>query len=112
MAGKQKDLPGMEDQDRRINELHETAEEYAEIRDKRMALTVKETQAQDKLHGLMKKHKRRDYVCGLVEVHIVATEEKVKVKIHTEKELAAKAKKAEPGPAAEKDSDKSDAKEE
>jgi len=83
---KQKDLPGMEE--RKIPDLHAAAEDYAEIRDERMALTEKEVPAKANLLELMHKHGKETYKYEDVEISVVHEEETVKVKIHREKEAA------------------------
>lgn len=70
MPPKQNDLPGMTD--RKLSDLSDKAHEYAEIRDKRMALSTKEHELKQDLHGLMKRHKMKNYVFDDVEIQIVA----------------------------------------
>jgi hypothetical protein len=77
---KNKRLPGMEDPE--IEELQSAAEEYAGIRDQRMALTKKEVPRQEKLLQIMKKHGRKHYNHAGVEATLIVEKEKVKVKIH------------------------------
>lgn len=69
-----------------IRELEKLAEEYADYRDERMKLGAQEVELKDKLLGAMHKHGKKDYVHGDVEIHVVAEEEKVKVKIRKPKE--------------------------
>lgn len=76
---RQKALPGMDD--RRLNDLHETAISYAEIRDQRMGLSVQEVDAKKTLLVLMKKHKKEHYQYQGVIIDIVHEKENVKVKI-------------------------------
>jgi hypothetical protein len=72
-------LPGMED--RAIAELEALAEDYADVRDKRMSLTTKETELNDELLVMMKKYKKSEYHHGDVHCWLKSTDEKVKVKI-------------------------------
>ena len=81
---KQARLPGAEDPE--IEELVGAAEHYADVRDKRMALTEKETQAKTDVLALMKKNKRTHYKHDGIEITVVAEEETVKVKITKEGE--------------------------
>jgi hypothetical protein len=76
---RQKDLPGMTD--RKIKDLHEKAEEYADVRDQRQALTPKEVALKAELLSLMKKHKLDKYAYNGVEVERITEEETVKVRI-------------------------------
>jgi len=76
---KQGSLPGLED--RALAELEALAEQYAEIRDDRMALNEKEVELNDELLALMKKHKKTEYHHGDVHCWIKATDERVRVKI-------------------------------
>jgi hypothetical protein len=76
---KQSRLPGMEDA--AIEELESMAEHYANIRDKRIALSKNEGELQDDLLALLKKHKKTEYHHLDVHVWLVAVDEKVKVKI-------------------------------
>ena len=66
--------------DSRIVELEHAAESYAEIRDQRIALNQAESQLKTKLLGLMKKHKKRHYQRGNLEIEIIVEAEKVKVR--------------------------------
>jgi len=72
-------LPGMEDAG--IVELEKLAEEYAEVRDERMALSKREGEMQDDLLALMKKHNKTEYHHEEVHCWIKAKEERVKVRI-------------------------------
>jgi hypothetical protein len=87
---RQSTLPGMEDC--ALAELEAKAEEYADIRDRRMNLTEAETQLNEELLALMKKHKKAEYHHGELHCWVKATDEKVKVKIG---ELTPKQKKSE-----------------
>ena len=76
---KQNRLPGMEDSS--IEELESMAEHYANIRDKRIALSKNEGELQDDLLTLLKKHKKVEYHHLDVHIWLVAVDEKVRVKI-------------------------------
>ena len=67
-------------------ELDKAAECYADGRDERMAMTKREVDLQNDLLKLMHKHKKTEYICGNVEIHVVPEREKAKVKIHKEEE--------------------------
>lgn len=79
---KQGRLPEMEDPE--IEELEAKAEEYADVRDRRMALTPQEDQLKKDLLALMKKHDKKTYVHDGYDIRIVAEEETVKVRIKKE----------------------------
>jgi hypothetical protein len=81
---KQEDLPGMED--RKIAELEAAALEYAEGRDERMEMTKREVELKTKLIALMHKHGKTIYRCGDIEIEVVPEKEKIKVRVHKEKE--------------------------
>jgi len=72
-------LPEMEDPE--IEELEGLAENYAEIRDQRMALTPQEKKLKDDLHAAMKRHGKEKYVRDGIEIKIVHEQETVKVKV-------------------------------
>ncbi len=78
--GEQKDLPGMTN--RRIEDLHAKALEYAAIHDERMELSKKESDLKGELLSLMHKHKKNSYILEGVEIYIENSEETVKVKVH------------------------------
>ena len=92
MAGKEKAkkierqdrLPGMADA--KIQALHGAALDYAEIRDERQALTVREVELKTKLIELMHKHGRDHYEFENVKIDLVIEEESVKVKVKKPKE--------------------------
>lgn len=67
--------------DRGIPVLDKLAQEYAEIRDERMALTTRETDLQTALLAEMHKHNKTEYKHGSVKAWVVPSEEKVKVKV-------------------------------
>jgi len=82
--GKTGRLPGLEDP--AIEELEDTARDYANLRDDRMHLTTKEVEAKETLLGLMKKHKKETYNHDGIEVKITHEKESVKVRIKKEKD--------------------------
>lgn len=86
MAKAQKDLPGMSD--RKMSDLSDAAYDYAKIRDKRMALSQEEHGLKERLLGLMKKHRMKEYRYEDVEITVVAENEKVRVRIRQEKDEA------------------------
>lgn len=68
--------------DRRITELDNAAREYEDVKLQRMALTTREVECKDKLKGLMKKHKKEEYLCDGIEIYLTHEEvENVKVKV-------------------------------
>lgn len=78
-APRQKPLPGMSD--RKLTKLHNTAMEYAELRDQRMAIGAQEVEKKGQLLDLMKIHKKEHYEYGGVIIDVVHEKENVKVKI-------------------------------
>jgi hypothetical protein len=76
---RQQDLPGTED--RAIKPLEEAAQDYATIRDQRMALNAEEVGLKAKLLRLMKKHGKQAYHRDGVSIEIVTEEETVKVRV-------------------------------
>ena len=76
-------LPQMEDPE--IEELESAAEEYAAIRDERMALTEKEVPLKAELIELMHKHDKTSYVHAGVDVKLIVESEKVRVRIKKDK---------------------------
>ena len=72
-------LPTMDDP--KIAVLHGIAEEYAELRDKRMEIGRQEVELKNKILDLMKAHKRTHSHYGEMDVIILVEKEKVKVKI-------------------------------
>lgn len=76
---RQSDLPGMED--RRIAGLENAAQDYAEIRDQRQALSQKEVELKGNLLTLMHKLDKTEYHRGNVSISIIVEKEKVKVRI-------------------------------
>jgi hypothetical protein len=64
-----------------IKEIDDAAEEYVEVRDRRMALTTEEAKRKETLMNLMKKHKLTDYEYDSKTVeYIASSKENVKVK--------------------------------
>ena len=72
-------LPGTEDA--AIESLEALAEEYVEVRDRRMALTAAEADFQQKLLAEMKALDKKRYVHDGVQIEVIATDEKVRVRI-------------------------------
>lgn len=75
------DLPGMED--RRIKALEEAGADYAEIRDARIALNVREANLKKQVRKLMHKHEKTSYETSeiLITLEPPDGEEAVKVKV-------------------------------
>ncbi len=57
-----------------------------EVRDARQALTPKEVEAKEKLLSLMKAHEKITYRHGGIEITRIVEKEKVRVRIHKEKD--------------------------
>jgi len=78
---RQQDLPGTED--RVIKALEDAASDYADIRDRRIALNAEEAPLKAKLLTLMKQHKKTLYRRDGIEIEVVpkSTEETVKVRL-------------------------------
>lgn len=72
-------LPQMEDPI--IEELERAAEKYADVRDKRMALTTVEVSCKEELLSLMDKHGKSSYVHNGYDIKVVVESKKVKVRI-------------------------------
>jgi hypothetical protein len=79
---KQGRLPTMEDP--AIEELEDSAENYADVRDQRMELTREESRLKEELLGLMKKHKKTSYVHGGFDIKVIVESEKLRVRIKKE----------------------------
>lgn len=75
-------LPGMDDAE--IEELESIAHEYKKIQKRRMTALNKEVELKDQLLEVMKKNKRKHYKFEDLEIEIVPTGEKLKVKIAKE----------------------------
>jgi len=78
----QPSLPGMEDA--AIDELENVARDYVSVRDRRMALTEQEVDANALVLSMMKKHGKEVYRRDGIEIQIVAKDEKARVKIKEE----------------------------
>lgn len=72
--------------DRKLDDLSDTAHDYAKVRDSRMELSQEEGQLKAKLLTLMKKHRMKEYIYEDVEIRVVTEEESVKVRIRRQKE--------------------------
>src|SRR5262249_8168157 len=70
-------LPGMED--RAIKALEDIAHDYADIRDRRMALTTEESRLKQRALALMHQHQRSRYKRNGIEIRVVPGEEKLAV---------------------------------
>jgi hypothetical protein len=81
---KQKELPGMED--RKLEDLHRAAEQYADVRDERMELLDQEIELKARVAKLMHDHKRTTYSYHGLIITLVPGEETVKVKVPKDKE--------------------------
>lgn len=77
--GRQARLPGTEDA--AIESLEALAEEYAEARDERMAIGERESDLKQKLLTEMHANGKTKYLHAGVEIEVIATDEKVKVRI-------------------------------
>jgi len=77
-------LAGMEDA--AIDELEDAAKKYAGIRDRRMALTKQEVDAQDLVLTLMKRHEKEHYNRDGIEIKIIHESEKAKVTVKKEED--------------------------
>jgi hypothetical protein len=77
-------LPGMADA--AITELNQAALDYAEGRDERMEMTKREVELKTRLIGLLHKHGKTKYVYEDIEIELIPEGEKVRVRIHKEKE--------------------------
>ena len=72
-------LPGTEDA--AIEGLNALAEDYAEIRDKRMSLLKEEVGLKETISSTMHKHGKTTYRYGKVFIQLTTEREKVRVKI-------------------------------
>jgi len=81
MAAKERNqsLPGMED--RKLEDLHSKAIEYADVRDRRMKLNAQEKEIKGELLALMKIHKKKTYTFEEVSIAIVPVDETKTVKV-------------------------------
>lgn len=71
-------LPGLEDA--RIEELETLAEDYKKWQKKRMSALAKEVEIKDKIMGVLKGQKKKHYRYEDLEIEIIATKEKLKIK--------------------------------
>lgn len=83
-------LPGMEH--RTIKELEDAGADYANIRDRRIALNKEEADLKKKVKNLMHKHDKTTYDSAtiLIEIEPPDGEESVKVRVKKEKKAAKK----------------------
>jgi monomeric isocitrate dehydrogenase len=65
----------------KLDDLQDLAQQYADVRDQRVALTTDEVRLKGELLEAMHKHKLKDYVYEGVEIHIITESETIKVKI-------------------------------
>ena len=72
-------LPGMEDH--AIEWLDKFAQQYADLRDRRIELNKEESELKTSLLKLMKEHHKTLYRHGGVTIRVIAGEEDVKVKV-------------------------------
>lgn len=82
--GRQPRLPGTEDPE--IEELEDLAQQYADVRDQRMALTPQETKLKADLLAEMKKRDRTSYNHAGITIKVVHEKETVKVKVNKAEE--------------------------
>jgi hypothetical protein len=76
---KQGKLPGFET--KAAKEIHDAAEALADVRAQRMDLQRSETDAQDKLIAIMRKHKQTSLVVDGLQVELVEEPAKTKAKV-------------------------------
>ena len=79
-------LPGMEDS--AIQALEECAEEYADIRDQRMALNTSEAQLKKRVRGLMHQHKKTRYARNRIEIELTPPDGEEGVRVRVKKTTA------------------------
>lgn len=77
-------LPGMEDA--QIESLETLAESYKKVQKRRLKALAEEVKLKDELMTEMKANKKRHYKYGGLEIEIVTTKEKVRVKTAKEDE--------------------------
>ena len=85
MAKKQEELPGVEGEGVspvKIKEIEVAADNYVEVRDKRMKLTEKEIASRDVVVSLMKKHNISKYVYDDHQIVLEHGADKVKVRAY------------------------------
>lgn len=89
--GKTETLPGVTD-GKIIKEVSDAAEEYENLRDKRMKLTEEESEANDRLVKVMNKHKLKAYRDGNyhppLTVQLQPKDATIKAKVRREKDKA------------------------
>lgn len=68
-------------EDREIKPLEDLAEEYADVRDRRMALNLEEAGLKGKAIKLMKKLERTHYKYNGVEIDVLEGEESIRVRV-------------------------------
>ena len=90
---RQNPLPGMEDG--KLQAIENAALDYAELRDERQALTVKEVELKQKLIDLMHKHEKTEYKRNGISVKLVVEQEGVKVRVKDESDLPVPAPKTD-----------------
>ena len=76
---RQERLPGTEDAE--IKPLQDAAEEYADIRDQRQALTTQGVDLKKKVIRLMHKYEKTEYHYNGVDIELVMEEESVKARV-------------------------------
>ncbi len=88
-------LPGMEY--RTIKELEDAGADYADIRDRRIALNTEEASLKKKVKNLMHKHEKTTYESATIVIEIEPPdgEESVKVKVKKDKKDKPAKKKKE-----------------
>jgi hypothetical protein len=82
---RQKVLPGIGDA--KIAAIENAALDYAEIRDKRQALSADESSLKKELLNLMHKSGKTEYKRNGISIKVVVEEETVKVRVREEGEL-------------------------
>jgi hypothetical protein len=84
IVDEQQSLPGMEDA--AIDDLENAARSYASVRDRRMALTKQEVDANALVLKMMKEYGKTTYRRDGIEIYVVTTEEKAKVRVSKDDE--------------------------
>ena len=83
---KQEALPTMED--RAIQALEECAEEYADIRDQRIALNTSEADLKKRVRSLMHQHKKTHYARNGIEIELTPPDGEEGVRVRVKKAQA------------------------
>jgi hypothetical protein len=78
-APRPQDLPGVDH--RNLADIEAVALDYAEVRDRRMALTKDEAALKQQIIGLLKHHKKTTYRREGLELAIVPGEERLRVRV-------------------------------